>query len=59
MDRMNQIGTNRPKWTVWTKVDRIDRSGLNGPYGLDGTEWTNVDRMDYMGLNGPKWTKLD
>ena len=40
---MDQIGSNRPKWTELTKLDRIDRSGLNGPYGLNMTELTKVD----------------
>ena len=37
---VDQIGLNRPNWT---KLDRIDRSALNGPYGPDWTKWTKQD----------------
>ena len=39
---------------------RIDRSGLNGSYGLNGLnriELTKVDQMNWIGLNGPIWIK--
>ena len=64
---MDQIGPNKPNWTelarlnrprltVWTKLDQIDQSGLNGPNGPSRTGLTKVDRM---GLNGSNQLRID
>ena len=53
---MDQIGSNRPKWTVWAKLDGIDQSGLNGP---NGSNWTEVEEIGQNILNMTELTKVD
>ena len=42
MDRMDQIGLNRPMCTKWTKFNKVDQMDLIGP---SGPHWTEVDRI--------------
>ena len=61
MDGMDQVGLNRPKWIVWTKLDLInltdrifDQIGLNRPRL---TVWIKLNQINLSGLCGLNWTK--
>ena len=56
---MDQSGQYRLKWTVWTKLDRIE---LRGPYALNWTDFFFFFFDVQIGLNRPnwkEWTNLD